>query len=217
VDWTWFIPGPTIVALLAAAWVAGRGPRETWSAWITDVHDVPTAPARDRLRAGLRHLPTAGAVAALALTAIMVMWATWQPQRAVHAEDDALELVSSGKVDRARDAAERAHRIDPLAIEPLSALAVVEASAGRPDRTRAVLEQAVRLQPRNPTPWLQFAQFLLDQGDAAGAKKALGPALYLDPRSPTGVTLFLDAQRRLATPPPTKQPVTRPSGRSGKK
>jgi predicted Zn-dependent protease len=93
----------------------------------------------------------------------------------------------------------------------------VEASAGRPDRTRAVLEQAVRLQPRNPTPWLQFAQFLLDQGDAAGAKKALGPALYLDPRSPTGVTLFLDAQRRLATPPPTKQPVTRPSGRSGKK
>lgn len=206
VDWTWFIPGPTIVALLAAAWVAGRGSRTTWSAWITDVHDQPTAPWRARLRSGLRDRPAAGLAAALAAIALFVMWATWQPQRAVHAGDRALALVADGKVDAAREEAEHAHDLDPLAIEPLSALAVVEASAGHPAGTRDALEDAVRLQPRNPTPWLQLAQFLLDRGDPAGAKKALGPALYLDPRSPTGVTLFLDAQRQLTTPAAAKTP-----------
>lgn len=210
VDWTWFIPGPTVIALLAAAWVAGRGPRPAWSSWVGDVHEVPTAPRRDRLRAALRDRPLTGVAAAIAAVALFVMWATWQPLRAVHAGDEALALVADGKVAEARDAAQRAHEIDPLAIEPLTDLAVVESSAGRIDATRRALEQAVQLQPRNPTPWLQLAQFELDRGDAAGAKKALGPALYLDPRSPTGVTLFLDAQRRLAgtqTAPPASPPT----------
>jgi hypothetical protein len=206
VDWTWFIPGPTVIALLAAAWVAGRGGRATWSAWITDVHTPPTAPLRQRLRASIKRPERAGIAAALVAIALVVMWSTWQPLRAVHAGDTALELVPA-HIDQARADAQRAHRIDPLSIEPLTDLAVIEGAAGRKDAERAALEQAVQLQPRNPTAWVQLAQFELDQGDANAAQRALGPALYLDPRSAIGVTLFLDAQRQLAgTPAPPTTP-----------
>ncbi len=206
VDWSWFIPGPTVIALLAAGWLAGRGGREAWSSWLSQAPSTVTAPLRERLRTGLADRAGAGIAAALVMIALVVAWASWQPLRAVHVGDDSLALLGERKIDEARETAQRAHRIDPLSIEPLTDLAFIEDAAGRKDAARAAFQEAVHLQPRNPAPWLTLAQFELAQGDTNAAKQALGPALYLDPRSPTGVTLFLDAQRQAggtnATPTP---------------
>jgi tetratricopeptide (TPR) repeat protein len=194
VDWTWFVPGNAVLGLVCAGWLAGRGAQRAPAL----AEEPPAAPLREQLDAGRRdRRRIAGAAALLVITAGCA-WATWQPLRAVNAGDDALQLVSEGKVDQARTAAQHAHDINPLSIEPLADLAVVEQTAGRKDAARAALEEAVRLQPQNPTPWLQLAEFQLDQfGDARGALSSLGAALYLDPRSQTGVTLFLDATRRV--------------------
>ncbi len=200
VDWSWFIPGPTAIALLAAGWLAGRGGRQAWSEWLSQAPSFPRAPLRARLRAAepLR----AGIAGALVIVALVVAWASWQPLRAVHVGDDSLALLGEGKIEEARKAAERAHRIDPLSIEPLTDLAFIEDAAGRKDAARAAFQEAVHLQERNPAPWLTLAQFELGQSNVDAAKAALGPALYLDPRSPTGVTLFLEASRRTSPPTP---------------
>jgi Flp pilus assembly protein TadD len=154
--------------------------------------------------------------AAIVVLALVCAWTTWQPLRAVNAGDDALELVSEGKVDADRKAALHAHDIDPLSTEPLSDLAVVEQKAGRTQQGRAALEQAVQLQPQNPTPWLRLAGYQLDVlNDPQGALSSLGAALYLDPRSQTGVSLFLDATRRAngagTTPPAGSAPTAPPT------
>jgi tetratricopeptide (TPR) repeat protein len=200
VDWSWFIPGPTAIAVLAAGWLAGRGGRTAWSEWLAQAPAVVTAGSvRARLQAALRdRWRTALAAVCLAI-ALMVAWSSWQPLRAVHVGDDSLALLGEGKIDAALKTAERAHRIDPLSIEPLIDRATIENAAGRKDAARAAFQEAVHLQSRNPAPWLTLAQFELAQNDVAAAKQALGPALYLDPRSPSGVTLFLEAERRSPT------------------
>jgi tetratricopeptide (TPR) repeat protein len=197
VDWTWFVPGPTILALLAAAWVAGRGAEpDSYSRWLEAAPPQP-ATLRERLRAGARTPAFAVPAAAVAVVALAVMWASWQPLRAVDVGNDSLQLLSDGKVAQARDAAERAHRIDPLSIEPLFDLEVIEQQAGRNNAARRALERAVQIQPRNPDPWLNLAEYdLTVRGDRSAALNDLGPALYLDPRSARGVTLFLEASRQ---------------------
>jgi len=193
VDWTWFVPGTCVLALLCAGWVAGRGPQEAPER----AEEPPGPPVRARLAAARRDPLRVAAAAGAVAIALACAWATWQPLRAVNAGDDSLELVSEGKIAQARDAAQRAHDINPLSTEPLSDLAVVEQKAGDTAAGRRALEQAVQLQPQNPTPWLRLAGYQLDVlNDPQGALSSLGAALYLDPRSQTGVSLFLDATRR---------------------
>ena len=132
-------------------------------------------------------------------------WATAQPERAANAGDDALQLASERHYDAARAAIADARSEDPLSVEPLFDLAVVEGLTGRTPQARAALEQAVRLQPQNPTPWLRLADFELNSAhDPARAIQVLGPALYLDPRSTLGISLFLQAsgQGGAAAPAP---------------
>ena len=131
------------------------------------------------------------------VAAAIVAWATVQPERAVNAGDDALQLASDRHYDAALAAISDARSADPLSVEPLFDLAVVEGLTGRRDRARQALERAVRLQPQNPTPWLRLADFELNSaGSPARALQILGPALYLDPRSPLGINLFVEASRQ---------------------
>ncbi len=67
IDWTWFVPGDAVIALLCAGWVAGRGPATEPHAARTTVARSPHALAdrgshrrrRDRARAGHRLVPMA--------------------------------------------------------------------------------------------------------------------------------------------------------------
>jgi O-antigen ligase len=194
VDWTWFIPGNAVIALLCAGWVAGRGP----VAGLPGGSGIMAAAhgAGARLRGG----PRLGGAAAIGVVVIAVSWATYQPLRSVHAGEDALSALESGNVDGARRAALHARDINPLSIEPLFDLAVIETAAKRPEAARAALEDAALLQPSNADPWLHLAEFDLAAGLPRAAIADLGPALSLDPRSPVGIRTFLEASREITTP-----------------
>jgi cytochrome c-type biogenesis protein CcmH/NrfG len=99
-------------------------------------------------------------------------------------------------VDGARAEVGDARDLNPLSVEPLFELSVVEQKAGRDAAARAALEQAVRLQPDNPRTWLRLAQlelFVLDRPEVA--LDAIRPALYLDPRDAETIDTFVTARR----------------------
>jgi tetratricopeptide (TPR) repeat protein len=180
VDWTWFVPGTAMVALLCAGWVAGRGPV-----------DEPV-----RRRRGLATAPWRLALAsAVIVAAVLAAWTSWQPLRSADAGNEALALAEAGRITAARAEVRRAEDRNPLSVEPLFERSAVEQQAGRPEAARAALEAAVRLQPANPATWLALAQFQVAQGDRRRALAALGGALYLDPRSPAVQQTYLEASR----------------------
>jgi cytochrome c-type biogenesis protein CcmH/NrfG len=181
IDWTWFVPGTAMPALLAAGWLVGRGPV---------VEELEPRPARRRLG-----LVIAGV--AVVLVALVAAWQTWQPLRSVHAADDALAAADERRLPDARDRAARAVDLNPLSVEPLFALAAVEVAARDLPAARRALEEAVRRQPAVAETWLRLAEFeLTSAGRPEAAQRAVGAALYLDPRSPAGQALFLEALRR---------------------
>ncbi|MEA2271707.1 MAG: hypothetical protein QOI98_415, partial [Solirubrobacteraceae bacterium] len=198
IDWTWFVPANAAVALLAAGWIAGRGP-------LGERERERERPAgkglSERLRAGLGERPRAIGAAAVALVALTTAWAAWQPLRADTRTQDALATLDTGNADAARAQAQQSRDINPLSLDPLYTLSTVEAAAGRNSAARRALEQAVRLQPANPDPWLRLAEFELNTLKRPKvAMTAIRPALYLDPRSSDAVAVFLAAQRQTKRP-----------------
>ena len=73
IDWTWFVPGDAVIALLCAGWVAGRGPETEQQARGATVARPPRRLAARRRHGGRRDRARAGhrlvAVAAAALRA----------------------------------------------------------------------------------------------------------------------------------------------------
>jgi O-Antigen ligase len=187
VDWTWFVPGTAVIALLAAGWVAGRGP----------LHEPAPDPRMlgARLAQGVRRPERVGLAVGLLALGLLAAWTAWQPLRAVHADNEALAIADKDynkALAHTRDAQDR----NPLSIDPLLTRAVVENTAHHRDRARAALVEAVRLQPSNPQTWEYLSRFTVDQDrDPALALRYLGPALYLDPKSPTGAEDYLAALR----------------------
>ena len=196
VDWTWFVPANAAVALLAAGWVAGRGPLRRGR----DGDGVVSRPLAERLRAGLRQPPRAVCAAAVTLFALVATWTVWQPLRSQSVGQEAIETLILGKADVARKQAQAAHERNPLSVDPLFELSTIESSVGRKFAARRALEEAVRLQPANPDPWLRLAQFELELDRPQVALTAIRPALYLDPRSADAVAVFLAAQRHTTSP-----------------
>jgi O-antigen ligase/Tfp pilus assembly protein PilF len=184
IDWTWYVPGTALAALLCAGWLAGRGP-------LLDPAVAP-GPARSNgaaalTRPGLRAAvgrPGAARIsvaAAIVLAAILIAWTQWQPQRSEEARESALALVARDPA-AATAAAETAVSRDPLSVEALFALASVQETAGRRTEARATLERAVRLQPSNPRTWLALGRFDLGQ-DPKAAVQEIRAGIYLDPAS----------------------------------
>jgi tetratricopeptide (TPR) repeat protein len=191
VDWTWFTPGTAVPALLCAGWLAGRGPARLPAAAPVDL--------RPRLRSGIRSPLRAAAAGGTLLVALSLAWATMQPYRAVQAGDEAIDALDGGRtqVDRARELAQTARDRNPLSVQPLFELSVIEVVAGRRDAARKAIEDAVALQPGNPETWVRAAEFALRQdGRPQRAIDLLGPALFLDPRSDQAAALYLEAARK---------------------
>jgi tetratricopeptide (TPR) repeat protein len=194
VDWTWFVPGNAVLALLCAGWVAARGPLAATQ--------PATVPLMIRLRGGVRDPRPAALAAAAVVVGLVCAWTAFQPQRSVDAGDSALTALERKDFVKARAAADDARRINPLSVEPLYDRSAIELSAGRLPAARAALDEAVNLQPSNPEPWQRLAEFeLYTASNPRAALNALGPALYLDPRSPSGQALFLEATRKTGATP----------------
>ena len=186
VDWTWFIPGTAVAGLLCAAWVTGYGPP-------AESHAVT---ARPRWRTARGRLVLVAAILAAGLTGA---WAIWQPQRAVNADDSALDALLAGHLPQARADAQHAARINPLSIDPLLTLAAVQTAMRQPAAARATLERAVHLQPANAESWLRLGQLELAQGQPRKALNVLGAAVFLDPRNPAGQFSYAQAQQAAGT------------------
>jgi tetratricopeptide (TPR) repeat protein len=185
IDWTWFVPGTALIAVVCAGFVAGRGPRGV--------------PGPERTRPIGNRVATALALVGVALVAA---WTIWQPLRSDQASDAALAALEAGQPNDARVEAQEAHKRNPLALRPLFDLSTIEDAAQRKDLAQKALEEAVRLQPGNPASWSQLANYQLNVlQQPTPAFQSARAALFLDPKSPAAQSLLLDAYRRLPRKP----------------
>jgi len=191
IDWTWFIPGPTAMALVAAGFVAGRGPlAAAGDAQAVERSAEVSGPARP---------PTSRIVGAVAvmLAALLVAWAIWQPEASDRATGEALDLLVAEETDAALAKTEDAADANPLSPDPLLVRAAVLTESGREGAAREALEQAVLKFPGDPHTWQRLATFQLRTLDRpAAAAQTIRGALYLDPFSPSSRQLYVDARVR---------------------
>jgi O-antigen ligase/polysaccharide polymerase Wzy-like membrane protein len=188
-DWTWFIQEPTVMALIPAGYLAGRGPLGG------DAPDTAAAaPTPLRWRpAGFRIV---AALAALA-TAALVAWSIWQPEASDRATNEALALLDAKKFDKAIAKTKDAEDLNPLTPDPLLVRASIETAANREQDAQQDLERAVILFPGDPQTWYRLAAFQLGTLDAPEqAADTIRGALYLDPHSRATRQLFLDSRAR---------------------
>jgi hypothetical protein len=204
IDWTWFVPGNTVVALLCAGWVAGRGPlrdRLAKASGAAIAQRRPGRPLRERL-AGFR--PTRGAVgtaAGVVILALVTSWAALQPVRAQHAEDAAVDALTVGNFKGAASNARVAAARNPLSLEPLWDLAFIEDARDNKHAAVASLAQAARRQPANAEAWRRLGRYRLSVlDDPKSALEAFRAAYFLDPSSLQSGSDLIEAQRALHAP-----------------
>jgi O-antigen ligase len=197
-DWTWFVPAPTTMALVAAGYVAGRRPPRAPADPPDSVSVAKFAPWR------------AVVAAAIVLTTIACIWNAWQPQRADDLANDAFALMTDGDFEGAFRTADEAREVNGLSPKPLWASAAALASTGQFEDAHDVLEDAVKEHPNLAEAWQRLADFRLDRlNDPHGALDAIEPALYLDPQSFAVHQSFVDIRdrfRALGELPPDTAP-----------
>jgi hypothetical protein len=189
IDWTWFVPGPAAMALVASGYLAGRGPAAALppvtSIELRNPFDDPSPP---RLLAA----------SAVLLAALLVAWSVWQPAAADRQVNDAVELADAGDVDGALVKTREAADTNPLTSEPLLVQAAIATGAGREAEAEAALEEAVLKFPGEPDTWTRLAAFQLGTlGEPEEAAQTIRGALYLDPHSVSARQLFLEARASL--------------------
>ena len=84
IDWTWYVPGVALPALLCAGWLAGRGPLDQRIGRLARPRRVTAAPG------------AYAAVIALVAVAFAGVWFTVQPLRAADADAAAVTASISG-------------------------------------------------------------------------------------------------------------------------
>jgi O-antigen ligase len=180
IDWTWFVPGPAVMALVAAGYVAGRGPLgETGAPPLANA-----APGRAN---------AVGAAAVLAAAALAA-WAVWQPEASSRAVDSAVRLAAEGRYEEALAKTGDAADADPLSPVPLFTRAEVQLAAGDLRGARRSFEEAVLSFPGDPRTWLRLTRVQLSIGRPREALRIVPGALYLDPYSREAATLFVSAR-----------------------
>jgi hypothetical protein len=197
IDWTWFVPGPTLMAVAAAGAVAGRS---------------CLASRRPEESAGLGEVPRYAFAGAAVVVALVCAWAVWQPARSEAETDHALDLLAARRLPAAAHAAGHAEDIDPLSPNPLLAQASIAAARGDTNGALARLQRAVRRFPGEPQVWLRLAEYQLHAlAQPAAAIETIRGALKIDPESRAVQQLYLEAKRRLNPAPPVTPAPTAPT------
>jgi O-Antigen ligase len=187
IDWTWFIPGTTVPALVAAGWLAGRGPLE-----------APVGRLAQRRR--LARSPAAAAiVAAIVVAAVAAAWGIVQPLRSADAYDSAVTELTRGNTGAALTDARQAQVSDPVSVDPLWLLAVIHGGAGDHAAARHDLVKATSVQPSNPETWQRLGCYDLGRDNSAASRAELARARALAPgqtqitTDPAGFCASVDA------------------------
>ena len=116
-----------------------------------------------------------GAVGACALVAVYSLSSPWLSENRLNAS---LDSILNRNIVAARDQASSAHSFNPLAVEPLWRMAVLE-----PDKARALefYRRARDLEPKNPETWYELGRFeLRSLNQARSAYRDLNHAYTLD-------------------------------------
>jgi hypothetical protein len=172
IDWTWFIPGTAVLALVCAGWLAGRGPLG---------NPVRRLPERRRLARS----PGAVAVIAAAIVAtVLAVWVIVQPLRSQDAYNSALNQLTRGHTATALTDARRAQTSNPLSVDPLFLQSAIYISAGNRAAARRALIKATSVQSSNPETWLRLGCFDLHGGQGTTASIELERAWRLLPGVP---------------------------------
>jgi hypothetical protein len=171
IDWTWFVPGCAIPALICAGWLAGRGPLRRPVVRSPSVRPLGEAPG------------TYGAVVLLATGALAISWLVWQPLRAVNADTAAVAAITNGRTDQGLADARSAVARNPLSIDPLFELSAIYSAIGDAKDAHAQLAHGVSVQPQNPFAWQQLGEYDLQRHQPLRALHVLRVALRLYPSS----------------------------------
>ena len=197
IDWDWDMAAAAVVFLLfagvAAAYVRGRraGPA---AAATPASPDAARPPARG-LRFGVASRVLASGVLALVALSFLL------PYLSESALSRAIVLASDNRTSAAIDQARRAHRLDPLAVDPLFTLALVEQQQGQASAALATLRQAVRLQPQNYATSYELGLMELNVlGRRTEAAAAFRRALTLNPHDTNSSDELAAALAPPATP-----------------
>ena len=119
IDWTWFVPGTAITALLCAGWLAGRGPL---------AQPVGRLARRRRLTAR----PALGAATiGICGVALLAGWAVWQPLHAANAYNAALQRARPRRHEvRIRRRARRRRARSPVSPAVVGAIGCLQRDRG---------------------------------------------------------------------------------------
>jgi len=189
IDWTWFIPGVTVPALVCAGWLAGRGPRGASSAT-----RAGTGRPTSKMVAPGRIAAALGIVAA----ALIAGWFVWRPLHSSDQVSAAIDALTRGDVSAALTDARGAANSNPVSTEPLWELSAIYGALGNQTASRQELLHAVHVQPSNAQTWVQLGTFDLQAHRVQRALSELRTALRLDRTS--AVTRQLIGQARSDLP-----------------
>jgi hypothetical protein len=184
IDWTWFIPGVTVPALVCAGWLAGRGP----------LTEPDVAPAARTRRTGPLPLGRAAAAIGTVAVALIATWFVWQPLHSSDQVTAAIGALTRGDAPAALSDARSAADSDPVSVDPRWELSAIYSALGNQAASRAELVKATRLQPSNAETWQQLGSYDLQAHRPQQALAELQTALRLD-RTST-ITAQLLAQAR---------------------
>ena len=168
IDWTWFIPGTAITALVCAGWLAGRGPL--------------ARPIGARTMSLTPAAICAGTL--IAAVTVVIVWLTAQPLRSTNADAAALSAIIRGNEAVAFHDARAAASANPVSVDPLFELAALYRATGNDAAAIGELRKAVALQPQNPQTWLTEGETLLALHRPGQALPALERASRLNVGSP---------------------------------
>jgi hypothetical protein len=181
VDWTWFVPGTVVPALVCAGWLAGRGPLEEPVGRVAEPRSLLARPR------------AAAALASLLVVAVASGWLIWQPLRSADADAASITALSGGNAGTALADARTAAASNPLSPEPLYQLSAIYSALDRQSEAHAELLKAVGLQPKNPATWRQLGFYELAHHNDSAAVAALGHSLKLDRTSLATIIAFNQA------------------------
>jgi Flp pilus assembly protein TadD len=115
----------------------------------------------------------------LGLAVVVSLASPQLAERSVRASTRALD---ESDFEKARDKADWAHTLNPLATEPLYALARVDERQQRVGDAEQRFVEAAELQPDNPETWYALGLFEFQvRGDMCAAYEFLNHAYTLDP------------------------------------
>jgi hypothetical protein len=181
IDWTWFVPGAALPALLCAGWLAGRGPLAQEGSRIAGLGPFTEPGGRLGLTRRLTEAPlrTAGALG-LCTLAVLAAWIVWQPQRSWNAQLAATSALSNGQAGAALTDARTAVASEPFDLLARETLSAVYLAVGDTAAARHQLVEETTIQPSNFESWLDLGQFDATHGRLADARAELARARSLD-------------------------------------